>query len=401
MEKKVLKNYERETSLTSNLIDSEHNIYTNDTRSNKSLNLKDDESSSSCSLDSDGCKSNNSTKHVIKISMRQAAIIVFQICMGVGAFSLPQACTYVSLFFSIVLICLYGLFTLFFLNMLAYTADKHKIYEYSTLTRFILGRKTTFIFNLSMLISMPLVIISFMNIVTDIVGQSLFEFFYHDKYDTGSDFIEKSFWADTTTRMLVIYGMTILFFIPFCLKKQIGEMTLISTLGSVSFLYIFFVLIIQFPQYYNHYKINHESNPTNYPSPNWFDIRKGFNSKLIFFTSNATLMYTFDFPFGMVPVYKSLKENSIQNLRKLNFFTIIIGSVLYIMICIFGFLTSPINPNEMIIFRNSLSHPDLAMTIGKLIICFSITGEVCVNFNVFRLCFFQVIRENETFTTKE
>lgn len=75
------------------------------------------------------------------------------------------------------------------------------------------------------------------------IGNALYEFIYVNDplYINCKDFTENGFWADTTTRMFVIYGFTFLALVPYCLKKHIGEMALISYLGMTSLLYTIIV----------------------------------------------------------------------------------------------------------------------------------------------------------------
>ena len=112
-------------------------------------------------------------------------------------------------------------------------------------------------------------------------------------------------------------------------------------------------------------------------------------------------MYAYDIQFTVIPIYKAMKDRSMTKLRMINFLTCSACVIVYISYCIVGFLTSPAHPTELIIFRNALKHPDILMTIGKLLVCINLVREGCVNLNLSRLSFFQAIRSSEAFTTKE
>lgn len=142
-----------------------------------------------------------------------------------------------------------------------------------------------------------------------------------------------------------------------------------------------------------------ENNPDTHP--NWFDIRKSFGKQLLFFTSCANLMYCFDLQYAIMPLYKSLENNSYKSLKKLNLITICMVTTVFLITSIFGFLTAPVDPPELLIFRISITKSDLAMTIAMMLMCICIIGEICINFNTIRICFFQILRQSEDFTTKE
>lgn len=193
-----------------------------------------------------------------KTDIFSAMIIISELSMGIGLLALPQAFSYMSFTFGIIFTLLFGISTYFTLNMMCYVANEYKIYEYSTLIRIILGTKIDKLYNYSLICSCFLSITAYLNIgnyfllililfdfieiflVSDLIGHAIYEFFYvnNPNYKTCEDFVDNGYWSNLTTRMLVIYGYTFLCLVPFCLKKQIGDLALISYVGMGAFFYL-------------------------------------------------------------------------------------------------------------------------------------------------------------------
>lgn len=142
----------------------------------------------------------------------------------------------------------------------------------------------------------------------------------------------------------------------------------------------------------------------NLPStePNWTDLSKAFTSKLLFFPLLSNIIFAYNVQFAIVPVYSTMENNSPNRLKKLNLFGMITTFTATTIIAICGFLTTPQqDPPVLIIFREPFQSSDYLMTLGKLLISMSIIGEYSVTFNSLRLSFFQLLRNNETFSNKE
>jgi len=336
-------------------------------------------------------------------SMWTSFVLSCQIAMGIDMFALPHALSYVSFFYGILLTIMYGVFTLVTLNMLAYVVIKKEVYEYSSLVRTILGKRVELFFNIILFVSCFLNILAYINIEVQILGSSLYEFFYSqsNEYSNINDFLSGSFWSSFETRMMVIYLFTLVILIPLCMQKEIGELELISYLGLFSLAFMLIVIILQTPFFYEHYlKSQYKPNKPD-THANWFSISESFSTNLSFFTSNAILMYSYDLQFSIVPIYKSLKDNNIANCQSLNFYTLLTTTVTFTTISVFGFLTVPLNPPEFIIFRNSVTKGDMLMSFGKVLIGLCVSGQICMYFNSIRLCFFQIVRKSEEFSSKE
>ena len=69
---------------------------------------------------------------------------------------------------------------------------------------------------------------------------------------------------------------------------------------------------------------------------------------------------------GIFPVYKSLKNNTEKRINNVIMRSVGLNLIIYLLITICGFLTSPISKEPLIIFRKKIFDNDIFMTIAKI-----------------------------------
>lgn len=119
------------------------------------------------------------------------------------------------------------------------------------------------------------------------------------------------------------------------------------------------------------------------------------------FTELSKFFFAYNCHYGIVSVYKSIRNCNESKINKVNFRTFMIITLLYVSIAISGYLTWPIDTPELIIFRDNPIFSDWIMIIGKLGIVLAITMTFGPNFSVLRISFFHLLRDEEEFTPKE
>mmetsp|Transcript_4096 Transcript_4096/g.4215 ORF Transcript_4096/g.4215 Transcript_4096/m.4215 type:complete len:512 (+) Transcript_4096:1-1536(+) len=340
---------------------------------------------------------------VSRTSFISSVILILQVTMGIGSLALPRGFSFVGVFWGILLTLFYAVANLITLNMLASVTDKYKVYEFGKLIRKALGEKHENIYNYTLVISNYLVMVAYTNIIYDLLGITIYDFFYsgNSEFIDSSDFMKNSFWNEYSTIVPIKYGLSFIILLPLGLAKHLSGLEISSYLGMGALFYTMIIIIIQSPDYWEHYQNTgcKESDPSTYA--NWFDIKRSFGKELLFFSVNANLMYSFDLQYAVVPVYKTMQDNSLQSMKKLNLLAIVISTITYLIYCFFGFLTSPNNPPELIIFRVSIYQTDMLMTIAKISLVVCIIGEIALIFACLRISFFQIYKKSERFNNKE
>ena len=151
---------------------------------------------------------------------------------------------------------------------------------------------------------------------------------------------------------------------------------------------------------------------------NLVDITVSFKQKEpMFFISISNIIYALTLQVNVLNVYSSfcnkfkldkngetkieLTKSQEKNLYlkglKLIKSTLILTTILYLIIGIFGYLSVPYGTPQLIFNRYKLIKPDVAMNIGKVILFFALLFKLPVNFNslkTFALAFFYKNNEN-------
>ena len=70
--------------------------------------------------------------------------------------------------------------------------------------------------------------------------------------------------------------------------------------------------------------------------------------------------------------------------------------VLYYLVSVAGFLTSPIKAPSLIVYRESKGGVDIAMAIAKIAICTNLMMSTPANYNAFRISFCELLMGKET-----
>ncbi len=148
----------------------------------------------------------------------------------------------------------------------------------------------------------------------------------------------------------------------------------------LAMLYTIIVVVVECPWYFSNYMNNiyKEDDPKTHI--NWFSISAGFDKHLYFFLCASTFFFSTACHTGTFPVYKSLKNNIYRRISKVIQRSIILDVILYLLVGVSGFLTSPTNAPDLIINRNKIWETDYPMTISRLFMAFNAFFGVPANY---------------------
>ena len=289
----------------------------NDNVSNKkSLNIVEEKIDSSISKDLEeentGIDNNIEEEDKIQISFSKGLMLFTKLSLGISIMSISHLYLNISLVFGVFLLICFCICNWWTVNLLAYLCNKNQVYEYSILVKIILGSKAEKIYNIVLILSSTLTIIAYINIAYDLIANTAFDFVYSNKenypeYNENLDlFLSIGPFSSFLLRSLIIYGLMIILLIPIGLKRDMASLAPIAFIGSMAILYILLLLIIQTPKYFEEAKANQKASDTI----NWINVKKSFTSKLLFFSSSATIVFSLDVQFALLEIYGSLKEKS-------------------------------------------------------------------------------------------
>lgn len=339
-------------------------------------------------------------RKINKGSLRGAIFSLTAMTIGTGCFSFPIRCKQLGLFWFCLAIILGASVTYWSLSGLINSSRKVKMEDYSAFVQKSLGKVPSMIVDCSLIVFVFGGIVAFQLIIYSLAGRSFYHFFVKDKsYYTEYDIYEKEVWDQTNRRII---GICIIGFllIPLCLIKNISKMSFLGYLSICSLLYTFLVIIIQSPFFWIYYKNNiyKEDKPDTHP--NWFNITNSFNTRFEFFTGMATVFYAYACQPGAFPIYKGLYNNIPRRINKVFRRSVLLTFTMYFFVAIASFLTNPVDPEDLIIYRPSIFKHDIFMDIAK--ICMMVDLFLCIplNYNNLRNAIFSLLYGSNEISTR-
>ena len=234
------------------------------------------------------------------------------ISLGSGVFAIPLKVQYMTLVFTPVYVILAGIANLFSLLMISYVVDKTNILDFFQVTYKILGKTYARILNIVIIAYTYGLIILFQVIVYKLLGGIINDIGDY-KYESLNDFVEKSFWRKYSYKFIVCYGICLIILLPFCLKKNIGEMKAPTYIGVISLMFVILIIIIQSPYFINHYQDEIYKKDDKSTHLNVYDLSKGADKDLNIIRPFVTLFFAYTSQNALFPIIEALKDRTKKN----------------------------------------------------------------------------------------
>ena len=309
------------------------------------------------------------------------------IALGPGAFSLPIRCTQLGLIWFIVFIIIAAFVTYWSMSGLIKAARKVKGEDYSPSVKALIGKPFAIVIDVTIILYLIGVFIQYQVIIYSLIGRTIYEFFGDKNSYENFDIYEEKVWDAAVLKYPIMFGI-ILLVMPLCLLKNISKMRFASLFGICAYIYCILVIVIQSPWFLRHYLDNYKKDDPD-THANWFNLANGFTKELYFFTGIATVFFAYECHTGAFPVYKNLKNHTEERINKLYFRSLCLDIAVYILISICGFITAPLNPQSLVIFRENLVFKnDIFMTIAKIALACNLFLSLPANYAGYRCSFF-------------
>ena len=319
-------------------------------------------------------------------SIQGGVFALASLALGTGAFTLPIKCTQLGLFWYLIIIIIGAFAAYWTLSGLIKSARKVNGEDYSPSVKGLIGTKPSIFIDLIIIIYLFGVFIQYQVIIYELIGRTIFEFFGDkDKYTEFEEY-QNEVWDSAKYKYPIMFGTTILV-LPLCLLKNIAKMRFASMFGVCALVYCIIVVVAQTPWFFRDYLKNYKEDDES-THANWFDLSKGFTSDLNIFTGIANVFFCYSCHPGAFPVFKTLKNNTEKRINQVFFRSICLVLVIYIFISICGFMTAPLKPKSLIIYRDSIFDNDIFMTIAKIALALDLFLCLPANFASFRCSFF-------------
>ena len=305
------------------------------------------------------------------------------ISLGSGVFAIPYKVQYMTLVFTPVYVILAGIANLFSLLMISYVVDKTNILDFFQITYKILGKGFARILNVVIIAYSYGLIILFQVMVYKLLGGIINDIGDYG-YESLNDFVKKSFWRKYSYKFSVCYGICLIILLPFCLKKNIGEMKAPTYIGVISLAFVVLIIICQSPYFIDNYYDEIYKKDDKSTHLNVYDLSKGCDKDLNIIRPFVTLFFAYTSQNAVFPIIEAVKERTKKKIDKIFYISSIIDCIIYILIGILGYLTQPIDTPDLIIERKSVFKKDYFMIIGRILLTLTLLGKIAPNYNAAR-----------------
>ena len=302
-----------------------------------------------------------------------ATFMLTNICLGTTIFTFAVKAKSFGLVWLIVATIIVGIINYWTIIRGAIASSKCKEEDFSEITERILGRKARVILNIFLILYSYACMMCFLALLFPLFGRFILSAAYRNDYESYELFEEKK-WGIAYIKYPFFVGISFIISL-ICLIKDINKLNFSAYIGVGAVMYTLLVITIQCHDYYNYYKKTIYKKEDKSTYPNWINIGNAFTKELDFFKGMANLFCAYACHPGIFPVYAGFKfqENGLYKMKLGTFFATCLTTALHIISIVCSFLTDPITPEDLIIYRkNKGNGRDIAMTVSKLFIVFSL-----------------------------
>lgn len=326
-----------------------------------------------------------------KSTIISAGLLMTNACLGTTIFTFALKAKTFGLVWFLLAVVLVGIINYWTIMAGAKASSKYNEDDYSELTEKILGKKARFILNCILVVYSYACMMCFLALLFPLFGRFIQNIVYNKRYETYDDFLDDK-WGKLYIKVPFYIGASLAISLM-CLIDDINKLSFSSYIGVGAMIYTLLVITVQCHSYYQYYKKHFYLKNVESTHPNWTNLGDAFKKDLDFFKGMANLFCAYACHPNIFPVYAGFKEDKgdrKEGLRKMSLGTIfatVLTTVLHILSIVCSFLTDPLTPEDLIIYRKSKDGgKDIFMAIAKLAVFVSLIFTLPSYYFTLRLC---------------
>lgn len=326
-----------------------------------------------------------------KSTIISAGLLMTNACLGTTIFTFALKAKTFGLVWFLLAVVLVGIINYWTIMAGAKASSKYNEDDYSELTEKILGKKARFILNCILVLYSYACMMCFLALLFPLFGRFIQNLAYNKRYETYDDFLDDK-WGKLYIKVPFYIGASLAISLM-CLIDDINKLSFSSYIGVGAMIYTLLVITVQCHSYYQYYKKHFYLKNVESTHPNWTNLGDAFKKDLDFFKGMANLFCAYACHPNIFPVYAGFKEDKgdrKEGLRKMSLGTIfatVLTTVLHILSIVCSFLTDPLTPEDLIIYRKSKDGgKDIFMAIAKLAVFVSLIFTLPSYYFTLRLC---------------
>ena len=250
--------------------------------------------------------------------------------------------------------------------------------DFSEIAEKYLGKKGRILLNIIIIVYSYATLMCFISLIFPLFGRFVQSGFYRNKYKDYDQFYDEK-WGKAYIKYPFFAGLSIIIAL-ICLIKDINKLNFTAYIGVGACGYAIIVVVVECHSYYKHYKDTVYKKDDDSTHANWINLGDAFTKDLIFFKGMANLIFAYACQCGIFPIYAGFKmqpNKGVNKMRLGTIFGIILTTILHTLSIVCSFLTDPITPEDLIIYRkNKGTGKDIAMVIARLLVSISLIVTV-------------------------
>ena len=294
-----------------------------------------------------------------------------------------------------VCIVLGGIANIWSYHILGDLYERYKINNYEHLCQEICGRKMTLflvitlnIYTVGLLLIHQVLIFRLLGGIINVIGGY--------NYESMLTFLSDTYWNQIWVKLCVNFGIGILIIFPLCLVTDMKKLNISSTIGVFTTLFIFLVVLFQFPFYFMEYLEKEYNSEDENTHVNIYKVERGFTKQIQFLQAFALFFFCFTGHNGLLPALEHLEDPTPARRAKLYNIAIAMDMIIYLVIAICGYLSVPVDVVDIVFERKRIWTHDIVMTIARILLIPMAISKIQVNHNIWRISFVSFIGNDHT-----
>ena len=312
-----------------------------------------------------------------KSSIIGATLMITNICLGTTIFTFAVRAKSFGLIWLLFFCFVVAAVNYWSIMRCVYASSKCQENDYSEITEKLLGKKMRNILNVIIILYSYASLMCFIALIYPLFGRFIQSAFYRNKYKDFDEFSDEK-WGKMYIK-LPFFGVLAFLLSLMCLIRDINKLNFSAYIGVGAVFYSLIVIVVQCHSYYRHYKDTVYVKEDKNTHMNLYKLGDAFTSELIFFKGMANLIFAYACQSGIFPIYAGFKiqKDGEKKMRISAILGTLLTTVFHILSIVCGFLTDPITPEDLIIYRkNKGTGRDIAMVIARLFVSISLVFTV-------------------------
>lgn len=315
--------------------------------------------------------------------------------LGTSALAICKVPYHISIIMTPVCIVLGGIANIWSYHILGDLYERYKINNYEHLTEKICGRKMTLflvitlnIYTVGLLLIHQVLIFRLLGGIINVIGGY--------NYESMLTFLSDTYWSEIWVKLCVNFGIAIVVIFPLCLISKMKILNISSTVGVFTTLFIFIVVLVQFPFYFMEYLDKEYKADDKNTHINIYNVERGFTNQLQFLQAFALFFFCFTGHNGLLPALEHLENPTPARRAKLYNIAIAMDMLIYLVIAICGYLSVPVDVVDIVFERKRIWTHDIVMTIARILLIAMAISKIQVNHNIWRISLVSYIGNDHT-----